>query len=120
MPINMSGHIDSVFKTSVATRTPTDGSWVNGHWIATKDIISRHIVNVQPLSNKEIQTLQLGAERINDVRKFYMNDGSGAELKPSDMWTFDNVPGKFKVIALDWRPWHNYAKIIVSVQNDAQ
>lgn len=118
MSLDMFGHIDDTFQSSVATRTANAGDWVNGHWVAATGDESMHSVTVQPLSNKEIQTLNIGLERINDVRKIYINDGFGSELKPSDKWTFDNIPGEFKVIALDYRPWRNYGKIIVSLSDD--
>ena len=115
MSLNMLGHIDSVFKSTDASRfKTTGGSYVNGLWVEGSEMPSPHTVNLQPLTEKEIQSLSIGAERINDTRKIYVNDGDLYSIAKSDTWTFTNVAGVFKSVALDNRPWRNYCKIIVS------
>ena len=115
MSLDMRGHIDSVFRSTPATRISySPGGYVDGVWVDGIPTQSPHTVTLQPLNNKEIQQLQIGAERVGDVRKIYVNDGDLYSITPSDDWAFDAVDGLFKSIALDNRPWHNYCKVIVS------
>lgn len=119
MSLNMFGHIDAVFVSTPATRTvETGGSYVNGKWVDGTTEIKPHTVNLQPVNDKEIQALNIGAERIGDLRKIYVNDGDLYNIKPSDIWSFTGLGGTFKAVSLDNRPWRNYCKIIVSKQDE--
>lgn len=115
MSLNMSGHIDGIFKSVDATRSgKSGGAYVNGHWVAGVETTNAHNVNLQPLNEKEIQSLSIGAERIGDMRKIYVNDGDMYNIAESDIWTFTGIDGEFKTVSLDNRPWRNYCKAIVS------
>lgn len=120
MSLDMIGHIDLVFESTGATRTSySGGGYVDGRYVDGAQTQTSHTVNIQPLNNKEIQTLNIGAERIGDVRKVYVNDGDLYSIAEADTWEFDGVDGVFNSIALDNRPWRNYCKIIVSRQDDS-
>lgn len=109
----MSGHIDPVFKSIPATRTPKSGSYVNGLWVAGAPATPvPHTVTIQPASDREIESIERGGERIIDARRVYVNDGVLASISPSDIWNFDGQ--KWKCHKLDNRPWRNYCKAIVS------
>jgi len=117
----MLGHIDSTFRSISASRVEKTGAYDgDGIWQETTSISSSHSVNIQPLNNRELQNLDIGGERINDVRKIYVNDGDLNNIKPSDLWQFDEGHGVqvYKTIALDCRPWNNYCKAIVSRNDD--
>ena len=118
MPLDMSGHIDDVFKSVDATRTPQPGSFVAGKWVAVPGTPTPHTVNLQPATDKEINNLPKGGERIVDIRKIYVNDGDLYSIGPSDDWTFAGITGTFKTINLDNRPWNNYCKAFVSLQDE--
>lgn len=121
MAINMIGHIDSTFESMSASRVEKAGAYdVDGIWQESTSIASSHSVNIQPLNNRELQNLAIGGERINDVRKIYVNDGDIQNIKPSDLWQFNEGHGMqtYKTIALDARPWANYCKAIVSRDDD--
>ena len=118
MSLDMFGHIDDTFESTIAARIPVTGSYVNGKWVDASNTATPHTVNLQSASDKEIQALNDGGERIVDVRRVYVNDGILANIAPSDDWTFENVDGVFKTVKLDNRPWRNYCKIIVSRKDD--
>lgn len=118
MSLDMFGHIDDTFVStddiSGATRiTKLNSEYVNGKWVEGDETTSPHSVTLQPLSDKEVNNLSIGAERIKDYRKLYVNDGDLYSIKPSDKWVFDNVEGTFKTHSLDNRPVRNYCKAIV-------
>ncbi len=117
MSLDMEGHIDDAFQSIPATRYSQSGSRDSkGRWVSGVESGSPHKVNLQPLSDKEIANLGEGAERIQDFRKIYVNDGDLYSLTPQDEWEFDapDLAGiRFTVYAMDNRPWRNYCKCVV-------
>lgn len=113
----MEGHIDDCFESGSATRVSNSGEYVNGKWVNEFGPSTPHSVTVQPASDKEIESLSKGGERINDARKIYVNDGDLYSISPSDDWTLTGIDGTFKTVKLDNRPWRNYCKIIVSLKD---
>lgn len=118
MSLNMRGFVDGTFKSVNATRITKGGQYVEGIWQEDEDVETPHTVNLQPLNAKEIQTLNIGGERVNDMRKVYVNDGDMYDISPSDMWRFEGIDGEFKAVSMDNRPWRDYCKIIVSRKDD--
>lgn len=120
MILDMAGFVDDTFQSAIATRIPQSGSYVNGKWQATAGSQEQHSVTIQPVSEREIQNLGKGGERLVDVRRIYVNDGTLASIGPSDIWKFDAGQGlkQWKAIKLDCRPWRNYCKVIVSRIDD--
>ena len=116
--LDMVGHIDDCFESVTATRTGKVGSYVEGKWVGLESGSEPHAVTLQPASDKEIQSLSKGGERIVDARRIYINDGDLYSISPSDDWTFSGVDGVFKTVKLDNRPWRNYCKAIVSRKDD--
>jgi len=116
--LDMRGHIDGTFRTMDATRTIHVGSYVDGIWVETSATAVTHDITLQALSDKEIQTLSIGGERINEAYRIYINDGDTSNLTPSDTWQFSGIPGTFKALKSDNRPWRSYCKIIVSRQDE--
>jgi hypothetical protein len=113
MSLDMMGHIDPVFTSIPATRTSnTGGSYVDGIWVGGGAITTPHTVNIQPASDREIETLTKGGERIVDARRIYVNDGIDASISQADIWEFAGQ--RYKCHKLDNRPWRNYCKAIVS------
>lgn len=120
MSLSMSGHIDFVFKSLPATRTSvTEGSYVNGLYVPGNSTESQHTVNIQPLNQKEVDFLSIGADRITDTRKIFVNDGDLYSVKPTDTWTFDGIDGVFRCISIDNRPWRHYCKLYVSLEGSS-
>ena len=113
--IDMGGHIDDVFTSGIGTRQPNIGDYANGKWGDAAGSPTPHVVNIQPLNNKDINFLKDGGERIQDTRKIYLNDGISPDISPADTWTFvdsngNSIDGEFKCVSLDNRPWRNYCK----------
>lgn len=113
MSLDMRGHVDSVFKSIDATRIASSGGgYVDGLWIEGTTTTTLHTVNIQPATDREIDAIEKGGERIIDARRVYVNDGIDASIKESDIWEFDGQ--RWKCHKLDNRPWRNYCKAIVS------
>ena len=75
MSLNMEGHIDEVFVSAPASRTVTGGAWVEGIWVPGTPVNSPYTVNIQPASDREVDFIRQGGERITDVRRIYINEG---------------------------------------------
>lgn len=117
MSLNMQGHIDSVFKSVSATRiSKAGGSYVNGVWVPSPETRGSYTVNMQPLNDKEIYFLSIGAERVQDVRKIYVNDGDLESIGINDDWEI--LGQRWKAIRTDNRPWRKYCRIIVERYDD--
>ena len=116
--LDFTGFVGEVFKSVDATRTGhTGGSYASGKWVPGIEADSPHTVNLQPATDKEIDFLSDGAERITDARRVYVNDGDLYYIAESDTWTFAGVDGVFKTMAADLRPWRGYARLIVARQD---
>jgi len=113
MSLDMFGHIDDTFATVTVTRTTTEpGGYVDGVYIPGNETITTHrYVNIQPVSDREINSLQGGGERIEDARNLYINDGTTTNLTPSDKFEF--LGQVWKSIKADNRYWHNKCRVTV-------
>ena len=113
MSLDMEGHIGDVFESIPANRvSKTGGAYVLGIWTDGTETTTPHTVTIQPASDREIQVLSKGSERILDLRRVYVNDGVLASISQADDWLFDGQ--RWKTVKLDNRPWRNYCKAIVS------
>jgi hypothetical protein len=118
--LDMSGTVDDDFQSVTAQRTTAAGEYVNGKYVdAAPTTPDDYTVTLQPVSDREIQILTNGGERLTDARRVYINDGDLESLANGDIWNFDGVDGVFRVVKLDNRPWRNYCKLIVSRKDDA-
>ena len=114
MSLDMLGHIDDCFQSVPANRTASiGGSYVDGLWVDGTDTVTPHKVTVQPVTEKEIDSLDIGQERIGDMRKIYVNDGDLYSIAEADTWKLTGIDGTFRCVKLDNRPWRNYCKAIV-------
>lgn len=111
MSLSMRGHIDNVFKSVAATHVGKSGSYVDGIWTPVTSGPVAFTVNIQPLSDKEIDFLRQGGQRIVDPRKIYVNNGDLDSIALDGEWVF--LGQRWKVIRTDNRPWRKYCKVIV-------
>jgi hypothetical protein len=129
MGLNMRGHVSGPFVTHkgvVLKRYTSD--IVDFEPALTLSYTDTFNANVQPVSDKEIEFLQIGAERINDVRVIHRNDGKGIEVstegKLADILVFAETPDKpatwWKSVATDFRPWHNFCRAVVAKLDPAE
>lgn len=116
MGLSMGGHIDATFKSVTAYHIAKGGEYVDGVWVPASDTPVPFVANVQPLSDRELNFLQQGGERIIDPRKVYVNSGDLESIKLGDDWEF--LGQRYKTIRLDNRPWRNYCKVIVDRYDD--
>lgn len=117
MSLDMFNHIGPVFQSIPADRiSKTGGAYVDGKYVEGTETITPHIVTIQPASDREIDALVSGGERIVDARRVYVNDGVLASISQADEWIFDGQ--SWKCVKLDNRPWRNYCKAIVSRIDD--
>jgi len=116
LTLDMGGHIDDAFRSVPATRTPIGGSYVNGRWTLTPGAPVSLDINTQPASDKEIDFLSQGGERITEARRVYVNSGDLNAINLKGEWEFLGV--KWKEVSLDNRPWNNYCKALVVRKDD--
>lgn len=129
MGLNMRGHVSGPFITHkgvVLNRYSSE--IVDFEPVLAITYTDEFDANVQPVSDKEIEFLNIGAERINDVRVIHRNDGKGIEVstpgKLADILVFAETPDKpatwWKSIATDYRPWHNFCRAVVARLDPAE
>ena len=112
MSLNMEGQIDGVFESVEASRTAdTGGAWVDGIWTPGMPSTTPYIVNIQPASDREVDFLRQGGERITDARRTYINQGDMQLIDQTGTWTF--LGQQWKAVKVDNRYWRNYCKVIV-------
>lgn len=110
--LNMEGQIDGVFASVEASRTvDVDGQLVEGIWVPGVPETSPYIVNIQPASDREVDFLRQGGERITDARRIYINQGDMQLIDQTGTWTF--LGQQWKAVKVDNRYWRNYCKVIV-------
>lgn len=111
MSLNMEGHIDEVFVSVEASRTVDGGGFVDGIWVPGASATLPYIVNIQPASDREVDFIRQGGERITDVRRIYINQGDMQEIDQTGTWEF--IGQKWKASMCDNRYWRNYCKVVV-------
>lgn len=115
MGLNMSGHVSGPFITHTAVLKRCDNTVVNFKPILSLVYEDEFAANIQAATDREIEFLQIGAERINDVRIVHRNDGKGIAIseadKPADFIGFDG--SWWKTVNSDYRPWHNFCRATV-------
>lgn len=118
MSLDMGGMVDAVFQSVPATRTVvTPGTYVNGIAVPGSIMNTSYTVNIQSASDREIDFLSEGGERVLDMRRVYVNDGDIQPIDNSGEWVF--LGQRWKPLRCDNRYWRNYCKLIV-VRLDVQ
>ncbi len=127
--LDMHGHIDSTFNSPIAggvrliraakgDYTGPGGTWQEGE----PQVIPLTLVNVQPASWKDIQTLigMGGTANPQDVRSVHINDGVNYiwpddDGKFADLLEFSDGLGvhKWRILSCDNRPWRNFCRAVV-------
>jgi len=112
MSLNMEGQIDLVFVSVEASRTVgVGGQWVDGIWTPGTPDTKPYVVNIQPASDREVDFIRQGGERITDVRRIYINQGEMQLIDQTGTWTF--LGQQWKAVKCDNRYWRNYCKVLV-------
>jgi hypothetical protein len=116
MSLDMQGMIDAVFVSVPATRTAMTGGYINGIFVPGSTTTTPYTVNIQPVTDRELDFLQQGGERIIDARRIYVNGANMQLIDQTGTWTF--IGQQWKAHKCDNRYWRNYCKIIVSRIDD--
>lgn len=117
MSLAMTGMIDAVFVSVPATRTAmTGGGYVNGIFVPGATTTEAYVVNIQPVSERELDFLSQGGERIVDPRRIYINDGNMQLIDQTGEWEF--LGQRWKTHRCDNRYWRDYCKCIVARIDD--
>ena len=112
MSLNMEGQIDGVFYSVDASRTvDVDGQWVEGIWVPGTSETKPYTVNIQPASDREVDFIRQGGERITDLRRIYINEGDMQLIDQTGIWSF--LSQQWKAVRCDNRYWRNYCKVLV-------
>lgn len=112
MSLSMEGHIDDVFVSVAASRTVSvDGQWIEGIWVPGATETKPYVVNIQQASDREVDFIRQGGERITDVRRIYINQGEMQLIDQTGTWEF--LGQQWKAAKCDNRYWRNYCKVIV-------
>lgn len=112
MSLSMEGHIDDVFVSVAASRTvDVDGELVEGIWTPGAQDTKPYVVNIQPASDREVDFIRQGGERITDLRRIYINQGEMQLIDQTGIWTF--LGQQWKAVKCDNRYWRNYCKVLV-------
>lgn len=119
--LDMAGHIDADFVSVPAVRISKTATYVDGIPVSTPESRTDHTVTIQPASSRDVIHIDIGARRISDYRKIYINDGLIANIQEADDWEFDaNGRGaeRYETVSLDNRPWRNYCKAVVALYDE--
>lgn len=115
MGLNMSGHISGPFVTHIAELKRCSSAVVDFEPVFVLTYEDTFPANIQAATDREIEFLQIGAERIDDVRVLHRNDGLGIVIsgpgKLADLIGFDG--SWWKSVNTDYRPWHNFCRATV-------
>lgn len=117
MSLDMAGFIDPVFESVPASRTvDTTGSFIDGIWTPGVTVTSPYTVNIQQATDREVDFIRQGGERIVDVRKIYINEGDMQLIDQTGVWTF--LGQQWKAVKVDNRYWRNYCRVMVNRIDD--
>lgn len=129
MGLNMRGHVSGHFVSHRGVqRMRFSSEIIDFVPKLTQTLLDTFDANVQPASDKEIEFLQIGAERINDIRVIHRNDGKGIEVSTpgnlADILVFAETPDQpstwWKAMATDYRPWHNFCRAVIAKLDPAE
>lgn len=117
MTLSMQGQIDGVFQSVPASRTvDTTGDFIDGIWVPGTTATSPYVVNIQPATDREVDFIRQGGERIVDARRIYINEGDMQLIDQTGTWQF--LGQQWKAVKVDNRHWRSYCKVIVSRIDD--
>lgn len=120
MGLSMMGHVSGPFATHTVALRRYATKIVNFKPVLALDYDDNFLANIQQASDKEIEFLGIGGERVNDVRVVHRNDGKGIRVSTpdnlADVLIFsDGITDDiwWKSINTDYRPWHNFCRATV-------
>lgn len=121
MGLNMMGHVSGPFITHPAVTLERYATrFINHKPAVSLEYTDTFAANIQQATEREIEFLNIGGERINDVRVVHRNDGKGIIVSVgenlADLLIFsDGITEEtyWKSVNTDYRPWHNFCRATV-------
>lgn len=116
--LSMLDAVTGDFQTvEVVVKTETGGGYVDGIYVDGTTVETTFPdVNIQPLTDNELDMIMRAEERVIDVRKLYITNGDLSLFElASDVYFLDQ---RWKIIRRDVRKFYEYAKIIVDRYDD--
>ncbi|MGL6147828.1 MAG: hypothetical protein ACRC1V_05075, partial [Plesiomonas sp.] len=104
--------INADFTTHKIIKKRYLGAYSDGVWIEGGEQLTMHDACVQPLTDQELVTLDIGCKRVSDFRKVYITDGKRVDINDGDVWELPGMSGDYETIKTDIRPENRYAKVI--------
>ena len=123
MSLNMRGHLVGDFVSHPQIQMfKIVTAKVDYEMVRSLQSTSTFAGNVQQASGRDIEFLQMGAERINDVRVVHRNDGGGIAVSaPGTLADILSFNGSYwKCVSVDYRPWRNYCRALVTLLDPAE
>lgn len=120
MSLNMMSHVSGDFVTHKVRLERYAARYIDHKSALALEYDDSFNANIQPASDREIEFLGIGAERVNDVRIVHRNDGKGILVSApdnlADLLIFsDGVTEEtyWKSVNTDFRPWRNFCRATV-------
>lgn len=116
MSLNMLGHLVGDFVSHPQIEVLKVGSTIVDHeHVRTLESRAFFKGNVQASPSADIEFLQIGAERVTDIRVVHRNDGGGIDVsRPGELADVLKFQGAYwKCLSVDYRPWRSYCRAIV-------
>lgn len=110
--------IDDEFSTAIGTRFSRHSSYVDGRLVVNQARGDERKVDVRPASERQIQFLASGGERVIEILNLYVNTGDIAVVEKGDYWTLSDRDGTFKAVSLDKRLSTGRCRVTVSKLDD--
>lgn len=110
--------IDDEFSKAIGTRFPRQTNYVNGKLVVNQSIGDAREVDVRPATERQIEFLASGGERVIEVLNLYVNTGDIASIEKGDYWMLSDRDGTFKAVSLDKRLSTGRCRVTVSRLDD--
>ena len=121
MAINMAGVVGNFAQIQCTLITENDGDYdSNGIWEAGASIETTFRACVSPHNTKEIETLDLGSERVAESFSVYPENFIQFKMSPYIRIKMDLGDGEqtYRVVQADVRPWNSYCKIVCNLMDE--
>ena len=121
MAVDMTGAVGNFAQITCTLVTEVDGNYDNdGIWQSGGVNETTFKACVSPHHTKEIETLDLGSERVIDSFSIYPENFIQFKMSPYIRIKMDLGDGErtYRVVQADVRPWNNYCKIVCNLLDE--
>ena len=121
MALDMTGVVGNFARVACTLVTEDDGDYdSDGIWQSGGTTETSFNACVAPYHNKEIETLDLGSERVIGAFSVYPEHFIQFKMSPYIRIKMDLGGGErtYRVVQTDVRPWNNYCKIMCNLLDE--